>query len=200
MPHHTGQTPPLVVLLSGWAGSGKDTAAALLVDELEFVRLAYADALKEDAAQLTGIPLSVFHSVRKNAPLTVPVAAFPEARSPRDLLIQRAAAMRTIAPDTYATTVATQIGSSGCYVVSDWRYVNEYDVMRCTIPKDANLLRVRVVRSDMPALTDPTEHYLDNEVFDAIVQNDGSISDLRDNIKAIVHPYLSHNWSLQSLD
>lgn len=197
MPYHVVQTPPLVVLLSGWAGSGKDTAAALLVDELEFVRLAFADALKEDVAQLTGIPLAVFHSARKNAALAAPVASFPDAQTPRDLLIQRAAAVRHSTPDTYAEVVAGAIGNTGCYVVSDWRYVNEYEVMRRMIPKGATVLRVRIQRPDMPAMADPTEHYLDNEPFDAVVQNDGSISDLRDKIKAVVHPYLR---SLRSLD
>ena len=197
MPHHVIQTPPLVVLLSGWAGSGKDTAAALLVDELEFVRLAFADALKEDVARLTGIPLAVFHSARKNVALTTPVAAFPEAQTPRDILIKRAATVRATAPDTYAEVVARAIGNSGCYAISDWRYLNEYEVIRHRLPVRATVLRVRVERPDMPTMADPTEHYLDNEPFDAIVQNDGSISDLRDKIKAVVHPYL---FPLRSLD
>lgn len=179
--------PPgrLVVLLSGWAGCGKDTAAALLVDELGFDRLAFADALKADVAARTGIPLAVFHSARKNEPLPT-----HEGQTPRDLLIARAAAVRATDPDAYARVVATQIADSGGgrYVITDWRFRNEYAVL-CG-DATTTILRVRVVRPDMQPMTDATEHELDNEVFDAVVQNEGSIRDLCDAMKTVLRPHL----------
>lgn len=192
------QTPLLVVLLSGWAGSGKDTAAALLADELDFARHAFADALKEDVAALTVIPVGVFHSARKNAPLVEPVAAFPGAHTPRDCLIARAAAVRAADPDTYAKVVAAQIKDAigKRFAITDWRYVNEYEVLRRLLPVTATILRVRIERPEQTPLADPTEHYLNEHPFDAVVQNDGSISDLRDKIKAVVHPYLHHGSHL----
>jgi hypothetical protein len=194
------QTPLLVVMLSGWAGSGKDTAAALLADELDFERRAFADALKEDVAALTGIPVGVFHSARKNAPLVEPVAAFPGAHTPRDCLIACAAAVRAEDPDTYPNIVAEQIKNRNCigkrFAITDWRYANEYAAFKRLLPATATILRVRIERPGMTPLADPSEHNLDDATFDAVVQNDGSISDLRDKIKAVVHPYLCHGAHL----
>ena len=69
------RTPPrfgprtMIILLSGWAGSGKD-AAALLLEEMNFVRLAFADAIKIEVAAATGIPLDTFHDHRlKDIPI-----------------------------------------------------------------------------------------------------------------------------------
>jgi hypothetical protein len=188
------QTSPLIVLLSGWARSGKDTAAALLIDEVDFIRVAFADALKEDVAQLVGSHiLASCHTASKDKPLVEIVdAAFPDGQTLRDLLIERAAAVRATEPDTYARIVAAAIGTSGRYVITDWRYHNEYDVLRKTLPS-AIILRVRIVRSTVIPLSEPSEHDLDGAHVDAVVQNDGSISDLRDKIKAVVHPYLHHS-------
>jgi hypothetical protein len=32
----------IILMLSGWAGSGKDAAAALLLEEMGFIRFAFA--------------------------------------------------------------------------------------------------------------------------------------------------------------
>jgi hypothetical protein len=194
--YHTRQTPPLVVLLSGWAGSGKDTAAALLVDELAFERVAFADALKADVATRTGIPLAVFHSARKNEPLDAPNAAFPGARTPRDCLIAHATAMRADNPDIYAAIVAAHIGANGGrYVISDWRFPNECAAL-CRHLEGATILRVRIVRPGMLPMADSTEHELDDAAFDAVIQNGGSISELRDRIKTTVSAHLRHGYDL----
>ena len=39
----------MIIMLSGWAGSGKDAAASLLLEEMDCVRFAFADSLKLDA-------------------------------------------------------------------------------------------------------------------------------------------------------
>ena len=36
----------IIIMVSGWAGSGKDAAASILMDELGFQRLAFADISK----------------------------------------------------------------------------------------------------------------------------------------------------------
>jgi hypothetical protein len=191
--YHHDQPKPVVVLLSGWAGSGKDAAAALIVEELDFYRLAFADVIKREVASMTGVPLEVFHDGRKNKPLTNHIAEFPTAQSPRDILIQRAAAVRSINPDHYAELVSDRIAMEGGwrYVISDWRYPNEYESLVDTLTNYA-FLRVRVVRPGIAPLPEPSERQLDDATFDATIQNDGSISDLRDAIKAAVRPLLHH--------
>lgn len=185
--NYHNQQKPVIVFLSGWAGSGKDAAAALLVEEMDFYRVSFADTLKREIASITGISLEVFHTSQKNKPLS----GFPSANTPRDILIQRAATMRAANPDYYAELVGDRIAYEGGwrYVISDWRYPNEYESLVTTLTNYA-FLRVRIVRSGITQLPEPSECQLDDATFDAIIQNDGSISDLRDAIKGAVKSLL----------
>jgi hypothetical protein len=186
------QTKPLIVLLSGWAGSGKDAAAALMVEEMCFIRHAFADSLKHDVATRTGIPVATFHSHAKNRSLADPHPDYPTAITPRDLLIQHAATMRLTNPNIYAEHVAAGILATNDlrHVISDWRYPNEYQHITEVVGATATVLRGRIERASVTALDDSTEHFLDTEPMDFIIQNDGSISDLRDSIKNILYKYM----------
>ena len=168
-----------IVLLSGWASSGKDAAASLLVDEMNFMRLAFADMLKEDVSEKTGIPLSVFHNhTTKDTPVAI------GGQTPRQLLLAHALAVRLQDPDIYSRKVAESVRDSyhGRFVISDWRYKDEYTVIR-TMLEPTRIIRGRIVRTGLTASDDPSEHDLDDESFDFTVMNDGCISDLRDALK-----------------
>ena len=170
----------MIILLSGWAGSGKD-AAALLLEEMNFIRLAFADMLKVEVAAATGIPLDTFHDHRLK---DIPIAG----KTPRQLLIEHAAAARASDPDLYTRLVINRINPIHNYVISDWRYPREEELLTAAFGQ--NVLRVRINRSVTP-MDDPTEHALDDATVDRVIQNDGSISDLRAALRTIVHwgPY-----------
>ena len=140
---------------------------------------------------MTGIPLEVLHDSRKNKPLTNHISGFPTANTPRDILIQRAASVRAANPNHYVELVSDRIATEGGwrYVITDWRYPNEYDTLVDTLAGHT-FLRVRIVRPGIAPLPEPSEHQLDGATFDVTIQNDGSISDLRDAIKAAVRPLL----------
>lgn len=183
---------PLIVFLSGWAGSGKDAAAALLVEERNFMRVAFADALKRDVSHKTDIPLETFHSARKDAQLVRPCKAYPAAKTPRDILLAHAIKARTADPDVYAKAVVAEIEaglSTGQqrFVISDWRLRREYEYVAAQFPH-ARLVRARITRPGTVQAADPTEHDLDAELFDHTIVNDGCISDLRDRLRPLVHP------------
>jgi hypothetical protein len=188
------QTKPLIVFLSGWAGSGKDAAAALMVEEMGFQRHAFADSLKHDVATRTGIPVATFHCHHtKNKPLTTPLPAeYSTAQSPRDLLIQHAAAMRATNPNVYAEAVAASIllNHGLRHVISDWRYPNEFEHIRDTLGPTFTLVRIRIERGSVTPSADPTEHYLDEVAMDTVIHNDGSISELRDAIRGALYGYM----------
>jgi len=174
---------PLIVLLSGWAGSGKDAAASLLVEEMQFDRVAFADALKEDVSRATSIPIHYFNEVSyKDTPLQ------GIRKTPRDLLLEHALAARAEDPDIYSRRIAARIRplSSALQhiVVSDWRYTREYEFMKKNL--DAHIVRGRILRSLITPSSDPSEHDLDNEIFDFTIVNDGCISDLRDALKHVI--------------
>ena len=165
-------------MLSGWSGSGKDTVADWLVRERGYVRVAFADPLKEDVAAATGIPVSVFHDpVAKGVPLA------GVAQTPRDLLIEHARRARAVDPDIYARAIVGKIQSEDLarVVVSDWRLLREYKYVRSMLPA-AEIVRVRVSRLGLTVLTEPTEHELDEHPMDIHINNDGDIQSLYDNI------------------
>lgn len=183
----------MVVLLSGWAGSGKDCAAALLAEEFGFQRFAFADALKADVSHTTGIPLGYFHSVHKDHPLVAPCDMYPAAKTPRDVLIQHALVRRAKDPDIYSRGVATEIQSAvGLrYVISDWRYLREYEVVTGELGEFFQIYRVRIVRPGIRQSAEPSEHDLDGIAMDYIIHNDGTISDLRAAVKHFFHVALA---------
>jgi len=60
----------MIVALSGWKGSGKDTAASILVEKYGFRRIAFADVLKDMVADQYGIDrTSLDDPKRKESPL-----------------------------------------------------------------------------------------------------------------------------------
>jgi hypothetical protein len=100
-------------------------------------------------------------------------------------LLQHALAARAKNPDIYATQVAEKIIDEGLsrVVISDWRYKREYDYLAREFP-EYRILRLRINRLGVSGSPDPSEHDLDEEPMDAVIQNNGGISDLRDYLKA----------------
>ena len=70
--HRISCTMKQILLLSGYARSGKDSAANLLEEEHGYRRFAFADALKEMVSTLTGIPVALFHSQQKDSVIPGP--------------------------------------------------------------------------------------------------------------------------------
>ena len=176
-----------ILLLSGYAGSGKDAAASLLMEECGFQRLAFADALKELVAARTGIPVSIFHSSQKDT--VIPPSSKHHPKTYRDLLLEVAKEERAKDLDVFSRVVAARIcevpgvGLINRFVISDWRYKREESFLRSALdPATYQIVRVRIKRTSVTPSTDPTEHDLDDERMDTVIQNDGSISDLRDQV------------------
>ena len=183
---------PLILLISGWAGSGKDAAAALLVEELGFTKCAFATALKLDAAAETGIPVIEFHShALKDQMLAEPCYAYPHAKTPREVLLTHAARARAADPDIYSKSVAVMIEAleNHRFVISDWRIKRERDYFLERFPR-ANIVTMRITRTTVDPRAEDIEHELDEFPFDLCIQNDGSISDLRDALRHALRPHL----------
>ncbi len=175
-----------ILLVSGWAGSGKDAVAAAATG---YSRVAFADPLKCHVAAIAGLPVAIFHDrAAKDRPLDTPCPRYPTARTPRDILLQHAAAARAIDPDVYAREIAEEIrGSTDVprWVISDWRYRREYEFLRSALPVcDYEIIRIRVVRPGIVPSTDETEHDLDDARMDHILQNAGTLEDLASVIAA----------------
>ncbi len=176
-----------IVMLSGWAGSGKDTVANIMVTDHGYTRFAFADALKDDVHQSTGIPMQILHSpYMKMEALPFPIDGFPDAYTYRDVIIQHAARQRALDNDIYSRKVVDEIRTKKVVrvVISDWRYQREYEVLRQAFP-DATIRKVAIRNPAVPQMDIPSEHDLDEVVMDTIIHNNSSLTDLGMVVKTL---------------
>ena len=143
----------MIVGLTGYKQSGKDTFATVLCAEGGFVRVAFADALKADLAAYLGIE---FAQVEE------------EKEALRRALQLRGTAKRTIDPDYWILLATGKIyayAEQGRHVVvTDVRYPNEANALR-----DFNATILRMRRTDQPFYTaDPhsSERSVDEIIAD----------------------------------
>lgn len=202
-----------IVMLRGWSCSGKDTAATLL-QELDsgYVRFAFANALKEMVAERYASDgydaLAALYTQEGKAALC-PIAGV----SWRTLLLRVGAEERSKNPDVFAELTANRISTlpsrspplleaeekvkgipegypfrshPQTVIITDWRYPNEYDVIRRRFP-EADLRTVWVRRLDQE--TSPVQHYneslLDSREDEHVLINPPSIDGFRAAIRQL---------------
>jgi hypothetical protein len=185
---------PLLVGLIGRKRAGKDTFAAVLVEEFGFARIAFADPLKAAALTLDPIvgrpalPGALYpgHDVRLSEAIDAlgweaAKDSVPEVRSTLQKLGE---AIRTIDDEFWISAAMREVeftqGASTPVVITDVRYRNEADEIR---DRGGVLLRVARPAYTLAGLTGPVEHIsetaLDDYDDDSFVLNDGTLEDLR---------------------
>jgi hypothetical protein len=172
-----------VIGLSGYARTGKDTVARILVDEYSFTRIGFADPLYELMLRLD--PYATSAGTR----LSTVVATygwerakdtFPEVRR---LLQQHATPARElIGDDIWIRAAFRKMEPDGRYVITDMRFPNEMRAVR-----EVGGLTVRVHRPGYgPANGHISETALDGERFAYEMWNAGTAADLRDDVADLV--------------
>ncbi len=170
--------PPWVGLY-GPAGAGKDTLAAILVESFGFTRVAFADNVREMALAID----PYIHDATTTARLSNIVREqgwewakrnYPDIRR----LLQRIGtdAVRAMSPDFWvrlAVERASQI--EGPVVFTDVRFPNEVHAVRHVRVSAL----VKVVRDVDPVTAHVSETALNNFTPDILVENFGTIEDLR---------------------
>lgn len=178
----------IVIALSGWRGSGKDTVADYLCKEHGFVKYSFAAYLKDMVAQQYNIKREFLDDrVLKEAPITsLPVITtdpFTQVVhdtlrtelssgywTPRALCILEGSIKRSVHANYWVQRVVTRIQEEGkdrC-VISDLRYRSEVDTLRLLIP---TIQTLRINRFTEIETIDPSERDLDYHKFDATIYN-----------------------------
>lgn len=175
MTHPTARTPRIVAFF-GYAGSGKSTAASVLVDA-GYRHTPFADTLKTMLLLMGLTQEQVYGSLKEE---------------PCDLLCGKTPrfAMQTlgtewgrelIGDDVWVNAWAHSVEGYGRVVVDDLRFPNEHAMLRSL---DARIIRV-VRRSVMPG-THESERHVGSMTSDAVVQNDGSLEDLEAEVRRVL--------------
>lgn len=180
----------MIVGLSGYAQSGKDTVGATLVENYGFTRYAFADALKECVYRLNP-------AVRHLCPTDMRFGEYlrvqdlvdsmgweqakkePEVR--RLLQVMGTEAGRQVLGDNiWVDAVLNKVGDDDV-VITDCRFPNEAQAV-----KDRGGYVVRVTRPGVDAVNaHPSETSLDDWPFDLTVDNSGTLEEVEGLVKVL---------------
>lgn len=180
----------ILIGLSGYARSGKDLTASILIDEFGFTRVAFADKLREVLYQLD--PIVGFFSASPGGLGTVTVRdvidrygwdGYKDTEYGYEIrkLLQRLgteAGRELLGDSIWVDAALGSLDQDKRYVVTDVRFPNEAQAI---IDRGGEVWRVSRVGVG-PANDHPSETSLDDWPFHAFIHNDGTVSDLRKNV------------------
>lgn len=157
----------IIALISGFSKSGKDTAGQVF-QNMGFKRYSFAEALKKYTSELYGFPLSL--TVSQEGKSTI----VHNGSTVRTLLIKESLKMKQVKQNDgyWADIIIERIKSENpkYIVITDWRYVAEYEHFRNSFDRD-EIVKINIVRTGLEQSEDPSEHDLDRHNFDHILLN-----------------------------
>lgn len=171
----------------GRARSGKDTAAAFLVQKHAYTRLAFADPLKAMALSVdpfipTGYGVTVrLQSLVADVGWEYAKDRFPEVRRVLQHLGQ---AVRDADPDFWVDRLMRKVHAAAGWhlpiVVTDVRYPNEADALRAE-----GFMLVRIVRPGAGTRAHYSEEALSDYPADALISNNAGLDSLYAQTEAL---------------
>ena len=179
----------MIIGLTGYAQSGKDTVANILVNNYGYTRVAFADKIREFLYEtnpmydsVVGEPLFVKAKVDRDG--------WEEAKkSPhirRLLQTSGVAARKVFGENFWVQQALRDVHFEGNYVITDVRFTNEADVIK----KYDNSQLWRVKRLGVEAVNSHvSEHELDGYPVDQIFINNTTIEDLELLVKTRMAGY-----------
>lgn len=184
----------------GKARSGKDTAAAHLVQRYAYTRLAFADPLKEMALRVD--PWITYSNMSGDDAVRLAMLVehvgwerakdnYPEVRR---LLQQIGQAQRELEEDYWLRLLLRKVAGAAKLnmpvVVTDVRYLNEARVLRRQGFKLVRIVRPysahRTLAEAMQLVAHASETELDDFPADFEISNAGSVADLQRHIGALI--------------
>lgn len=179
-----------IVGLAGYATSGKDTVASMLVKNRGFVKIAFADLLRQ--------------AVRALNPIVAYQSLFPTEIRVRDALVAYGYDESKVKFPEYrrllqamGTEVGREIFGEDFWVDYTMRKVHSLEANFVVIPdvrffNEAQAIRntggevIRIDRLRTTAVNEHiSEHALDTYTFDFTIDNDGTLADLEEKVLKI---------------
>ena len=177
----------MIIGLTGYAQSGKDSVANILVENYGYQRIAFADPIR-DLLYATNPMLKEGYRVKGLADVygwdRVKVD-YPEARR---LLQELGVGARKVFGDMFWVKQALrQLEVEGNFVITDVRYPNEAKAIR--EHQGSQIWRVK--RSGVDAVNShESESAMDGEKVDQIFVNNGTLEDLKVLINTRMRAYI----------
>jgi len=177
----------LIIGLSGYARSGKDTVANLLVLNYSFKRLAFADAIKDAVLLLNPI---LDNGRRVNDVVNDYGWEIAKANTEVRRLLQvmgTEVGRKLIDEYVWIDKVFNQIATGERFVITDVRFPNEANMIQAVEGKVW-----RINRHNHSAVnTHISERAMDNFMVDHVVYNDGSLDELSNEVFMLMNSVLN---------
>lgn len=181
-----------IILITGYAGSGKDTLGKLFIEK-GYKRYAFADIVKIRTAETHGFPFELTQTQEGKSTLVTSKLTNKQATVREFLIIDSAEAKAKFNDNAFWAKILEniiQIDKPTKVVITDWRYKAEYEhfsnvfdsyfgsnIQSIKEPRIINT--IRVVRDNITISDDPSEHELDSVKTDYTFQNNGSLEELK---------------------
>lgn len=188
----------MIVVVHGLAGAGKDTVGGMLIEEYGFTRAAYADALREFL--IVQNPWVRMNRRNKFARLADVIAHHgwqgykksPFSNNIRHLIQTTGTeAGRGILGSGIWVSKTLSTLPSGNVVITDGRFINEIVLPR----RYGGAVAVKVAGRETNLPPELAKHIseqeLPDELFDVILDNSGTIKDLRNQVKGKIGPLIN---------
>lgn len=188
---------PLILLISGWAHSGKDSIAKILVESYDFQKYAFADPIKQKVAADEDIPLEWCYDQKKKAEA---LPSNPE-KTLREELIRVGEEARELDKAIWANVIGEKIQKAvkkgkTKFVISDWRMIEELWALQKLLP-DAVIVPLQSKRASqlVSPVPDWTEYSLLGFPFWRTILNSGTILRLVGQVTELVEQEIPTIWS-----
>jgi hypothetical protein len=189
----------MIIGLCGSQGSGKDTVANILISEYGFVKLTFASTLKDVVAVLFSWSRDLLEGLTEESRLWRETVDdfWSEKLSIPNFTPRKALQMigtdlfrLHFNNDIWISIVENKIGAmlknnpKTNIIISDCRFANEFSLIK-RFP-DSHIITILRVKNSTNKLAHSSETEWVNYNFDAILQNDNSIDDLKTNLKSLL--------------
>jgi len=185
-----------IVLLSGWATSGKDVFADTLVKKANFKKYAFALQLKKYTSEKYNFDYNLTLSQSgKLSNIFFMENGIYKYKSVRDLLIKEAKdckdsegqniwAEKLMDELLFYDRINDKRGENfDNIVISDFRYNNEIEYFKSIFNEiNTKIITIRINRHPICPVVSESEHELDNYKFDYTIDNNKSIEEFENNI------------------
>lgn len=186
---------PIRIGISGKMGSGKDTVSDIICEYLPLERLAFADRLKETVSTMCGIDLCKCYTTEGK--MTKPLGFDHTVGQLLQLIGQSLKA--TLGNDIWIKCLVNSPKFSGNCIVTDVRFKDEAEVFKndVLIRVNGDPLHIRMDNIDKRDLNHISETDLDDYQFKYVIENDGTLEDLRQKVYELISHILSDHCSVQ---
>lgn len=172
-------------LVHGYAGSGKDTAAALLASQVKNATISsFASAVKDEVALMYEFDRPYLDTQAGKERIVGFVDG--SVHTIRDLIISHAQTQKiTYTDPQYWAKRVNPTPETEHWILSDWRFLAEYECLKTRFP-NIPIHTLYIYRPSVIPLATETEHELDGFVSEFKVDNSGSLLYLANQLQAIL--------------